>query len=307
MVANIDGQPAAPTAGTVAQLLDQWFENTVADLSPKSAREDRGYIDRYLVRALGPILVARLRTEDIDRFYRELRRRGGRNDKPLAPATVKKAYGILHRALEQAVRWGWIRHNLAADAQVPRIPVTDIKPPRPDDVARLFALADEQDPDLATFILLAAATGARRSELTALRWQDVDATARSISIARGIVAGPEGLVEKDTKTHAARRIALDSSTVRVLERHRSEARARAEACGSTLTADAFVFSREADGSLPWRPDSTSRAFTRLTRKADLGTVRLHDLRHYVATRLLGAGVDVRRSPAGWVTVTPLRR
>jgi integrase len=293
MVADLDDRPGAPAAGTVKQLLDQWFENTVSDLSPKSAREDRGYIDRYLIPGLGPVQVSRLRTEDIDRFYRELRRRGGTKGKPLSPATVKKAHGILHRALEQAVRWSWIRHNPASDAQVPRVPLTEIKPPKPDDVARLFLVAQEKDPDLAAFILVAAATGARRSELTALRWSDVDTKARRVFIARGIVAGPDGLVEKDTKTHAARNIALDSMTSKALAQHRATAEVRAQACGTRLRPDAFVFSREADSSAPWRPDSTSRAFTRLVRKNGGGDIRLHDLRHYVATRLLGAGVDVR--------------
>ncbi len=108
---------------------------------------------------LAPIQVARLRTEDIDRLYRELRKRGGQNGKPLAPATVKRAHVILHRALEQAVRWGWIRTNPAHQAQVPRIPAPDIHPPTPSELVHLFALAEESDPGFATFLLAAAATG----------------------------------------------------------------------------------------------------------------------------------------------------
>ena len=56
---------------------------------------------------------------------------------------------------------------------------------------------------------------------------------------------------------------------------------------------AFVFSNEVDGSECWYPDSVSRAFARLCRKAGIKGVRMHDLRHYVATRLLSEGVDVR--------------
>lgn len=60
-----------------------------------------------------------------------------------------------------------------------------------------------------------------------------------------------------------------------------------------LPPAAHVFSNEPDGSVPWRPDSTTRAFRSLCRRAGLEDVRLHDLRHYVATRLLASGVDVR--------------
>jgi len=75
--------------------------------------------------------------------------------------------------------------------------------------------------------------------------------------------------------------------------HRARAVERARLCEHELDERAFVFSNEADGSKCWYPDSVSRSFARLCRKAGLKGVRLHDLRHYVATRLLSAGVDVR--------------
>jgi integrase len=68
---------------------------------------------------------------------------------------------------------------------------------------------------------------------------------------------------------------------------------RARVAGSVLAADSFVFSHPGDGSSAWHPDSTSRAFRKISRQAGVTGIRLHDLRHYVATRLLASGVDVR--------------
>jgi integrase len=167
------------------------------------------------------------------------------------------------------------------------------RPPAPHELAKLSALATEVDVDLADYILLAAATGARRSELIALRWADLDLDRASVWIARGIVLGFDGVVEKDTKTHAARRVSLDPTTVAAMAAHRARAVDRAQLCGHELDDGAFLFSNEADGSKCWYPDSVSRSFARLCRKAGLKGARLHDLRHYVATRLLSAGVDVR--------------
>jgi len=101
-------------------------------------------------------------------------------------------------------------------------------------------------------------------------------------------------VEKPTKTHKSRRIALDPGTVTALARQRKIAAERAKACDAKQAADAYVFSRDVEGKQPWRPDSgvTSR-FERLRRSVGLDGVRLHDLRHYVATRLLDAGMPVR--------------
>ena len=60
-----------------------------------------------------------------------------------------------------------------------------------------------------------------------------------------------------------------------------------------MRREAFVFTHSADGSVPWRPDSTTRAFRSLCSQAGGQGVRLHDLRHYVATRLLTSGIDAR--------------
>jgi integrase len=100
--------------------------------------------------------------------------------------------------------WGWIRTNPAHKAQVPRIPAPDIRRPAPSELVRLFALAEEADPPIAAFLWVAAATGARRSELLALRWSDIDGTSSRMTIARGLVNGPDGFVVKDTKTHGVR-------------------------------------------------------------------------------------------------------
>ncbi len=293
MVADADGSGFAPASGTVSELLKRWYDNASADFSPSTALETTNFIRRYIEPGLGPFQVARLRTEDIDKLYRELRRRGGKDGKPLAPGTVRRAHVIVHRALEQAVRWGWIRANPAHKAQVPRVPAPDIRPPAPSELVRLFALAEEADPAFAAFLWVAAATGARRSELLALRWTDIDKLSSRMTIARGLVNGPHGFVVKDTKTHGVRRVALDPKTIEILAEHHRRAEKAAGSCAVVMAPDAYVFSNEADSSAPWRPDSTTRAFRLLVERAGVPGVRLHDLRHYVATRLLAAGVDVR--------------
>ena len=57
--------------------------------------------------------------------------------------------------------------------------------------------------------------------------------------------------------------------------------------------DAYVFSHAVDGSKPFRPDNVTGFFTRVRDSLGLHDVRLHDLRHFTATQLIGAGVDVR--------------
>jgi integrase len=283
----------ARSSSTVADLLEAWFQHAQPDLSPKTARETRGYIDRNLSPSLGAVRVDRLRADPIDAYYRKLRTSGGRDGGPLSPGTIRRIHGILRRVLQQGVRWGWLHANPAAAASPPRLPALALTPPSPEQVAALYRLAERVDPELGVFIVLAASTGARRSGLIALRWSDVDLSRAVIRIGRGIVLGLNGLVEKDTKTHSVRAVALDASTVDILEDHRDRIVDRVAQAGFELSPTAFVFAWTIDGSMSWFPDSASRRFHRLCEQAGVRGVRLHDLRHYVATRLLAGGIDVR--------------
>lgn len=293
MVAEADKGALVRTSATVGELLEAWLEQASTDFSPKTVLETRGVLDRYLVPGLGSTPLARLRADHLDVFYRGLRDGSANKGRPLAPATIRRIHGTLRRALTQGVRWGWLSVNVATAASPPRVPVSDITPPATAEVARLFSIASESEPDLAAFVVVAAATGARRSEVLALRWTDVDLERGEVKISRGIVMGPDGLVEKDTKTHQARTVALDATTVRVLEALRERRLTRAARCAVELRPDALLFSHAIDASEPIFPDSVSRSFQRLCKKAGLSGVRLHDLRHYVATRMLTNGVDIR--------------
>ena len=293
MVAEVDQRPTGSLGkGTVAALCREWLAHATPSFSPKTVETSRMYIEDPIIPALGSMPVAKLTPADLDRFYRQLLE-VGRSRGPYAPATIRRVHGIIRRALTQGVRWGWITHNPAIDASPPRVPNKELKPPDPGQVVQLFRLAQESGPDLANFIMLAASSGARRGELLALRWGDIDLDRGSMSIERGIVRVGDSLIEQGTKTHQSRRISLDSGTVISLEVHHQQATERARLAGFTVTSESFVFSHSVDGLTPWHPDSTSRAFRRICQQAGVTGVRLHDLRHYVATRLLTAGVDVR--------------
>jgi integrase len=98
---------------------------------------------------------------------------------------------------------------------------------------------------------------------------------------------------KDTKTHAERVVSLDPATAALLGRHRAYVEERATACGATLVDEAFVLSPAPDGSKPLRPNLATDVFRRIRHDVGLDTARLHDLRHFVATQLIGTGHDIR--------------
>jgi integrase len=198
-------------------------------------------------------------------------------------------------ALGQAVKWDWLDANPALKATPPPLRRPAVRAPEPEEVRLLLDKAVAEDPAFATFLRLAVVTGARRGELCALRWEDVDLRAGSVTIARSMAEGKGGrLVEKDTKTHAERLVSLDPDTVRALEEHFGRWARTAPAGGLVPAGSAFVFSPKVDGSRPLHPNDATAQFGRLRAQLGITGIRLHDLRHLAATRLLVAGLPVRQ-------------
>ncbi len=273
---------------TLGQLLDAWLsECERMDLSPTTLRVYRTQIEHTIRPALGSIKVQRLGAKDLDDLYRAMKEKGS------SPKTVRNHHALLAAALHQAVRWGWVRRNVAEMAKPPRVTQRVVRPPSVDAVRQLVVAAEERDPRLAPLLMMAALTGMRRGELCALRWSDLDLDEGQIEVARSVVLVPGGLGEKTTKTNRTRRVALDEVGLSVLRTHRARVEEWARLADEELRPDAFIFSPYVDGSLPFRPDNVTNFFTRVRDELKLPDVRLHDLRHFTATQLIGAGVDVR--------------
>lgn len=277
-VAN-DGHQLGGNDATVADLLAQWLDLVNDRLSPLTMRNYRAYSRRYLVDGIGRKQVRKVTARDLDKLYQALSRERG-----LSPRTVRQAHAILRGAFAQAVRWGWVRTNPAASASPPKVHKTDVHPPSPEVAVKLIRAAEEMEPAFGLYLRLAAATGARRGELCALRWSDVDLANATLVVARNLIE-PEGggWIEKDTKTHQARRVSLDPVTVGALRASRHP----------DVRDNGFVFSTDATGAEPWLPHHQTHRFEKLCRQQGVKGVRLHDLRHMHATQLLGANIDVR--------------
>jgi site-specific recombinase XerD/DNA-binding transcriptional regulator YhcF (GntR family) len=189
------------------------------------------------------------------------------------------------------VRWRWIATNPIAQAVPPPQPTPNPQPPTTEQATRILNEA-WQDPDWAMLIWLTMVTGFRRGELCAIRWRHLDLAAGVLMLEKSIGQRSGRTWEKDTKTHQHRRIALDPETLSLLGEHRHRCEARAAALEVALTDDAFVFSLAVDGSEHLKPDSVSQRYARLARRLGISTT-IHKLRHYSATELISAGVDVR--------------
>jgi integrase len=289
------GRHKGSRSRTMAELLERWLEwrPTVRPIAPTTVSSYRAAMDRYILPALGKLPVRQVDAATLDAFYAQLRTEGGKDGRPLKASTVHEVHAVLSGALKQAVVWGWISHNPARLASPPSREQADTQPPAVEDAARLLRTAAAEDPELGLFLRLAVVLGARRGELCALRWSEVDLDRGEVLIAGVVVRVPkQALIHKDTKTHAKRRVAVGAGTVELLRACRVAQAKDALAVGTALAADAYVFSHVPDGSAPIDPDGISHRFLRLARRLGV-RCRLHDLRHFMVTQLVAGGVDWR--------------
>lgn len=270
---------------TLGRLIDE-FLTTTEGLAFKTINSYRGIAKNHVIPALGSRRIESLTGRDLDNFYRQM------TDKGLSAATIRYAHALISRALGQAVKWGWLEKNVARLASPPSPRRSVASAPSPEELGQILTATSERSPQLAAVFALCAFTGARRGEALALWWSDYDPLARELTISRSIGYTPrDGIYEGPTKTHGIRKIGIDETLEGVVVSQIEALKTNIE-LGFELAPDLFLFFSEPDGSTPLHPDTPSRVFRKVCDSLHL-PYHLHQLRHFTATQLIAAGVDVR--------------
>lgn len=278
-----NGEAVFRTEMTFGEFLDRWLAFKASDWSPTSVYYERLRVDNHVRPALGSLYLPDLNARRLDGFYRDLA------DDGLSASTIGRIHTVIRSALNQAVKWDLIVSNPALKASPPKVELPDLTIPSPEEVGRLLDAAGSEGEDFVVFLRLAATTGARRGELCALRWEDVEWDQSALWIRRSVAKQSGGLTVKSTKTGRGRLVALDPDTLELLSQWRRTSAKRHMECGEPLE---WVFTA-VPGQGPWYPDSITRRFVRVAESVGLSHLRLKELRHYVATWGLIDGLDAR--------------
>jgi integrase len=270
------------TGLTFANVAEEWFEGGrfERDWSASTRADYRSVLDAHLLPKFGPERIETIGAEEIERWRNLLAQ-----DDTRSRRTVNKIVTQLHTILQHAVDHHALIANPAAKVKRLRETYTAARfdfysteeidklvataaagahrdPGRPavsDTERTLRAAEDRQD---AAIYLTAALSGLRRSELLALRWEDVDFEQSSIRVVEGYSAKRAGKPKSRT-------VPMVDEIARAL----GDLKTRG---AHTANNDLVFVSREGthvDGS------ALRRRYLATLEAAGLRQLRFHDLRH----------------------------
>jgi integrase len=276
-----------PTKETVTAFLDRWCTDWAShNVSRKTAERYQQLITHQVKPHLGAMSVQKVKPVHLNALYSKLLQSGSIDGGPLAALTVGHVHRLLRRVFGHAVQWGVIVNNPAASVSPPRVSQTEIETIREDEIKLVLDRLRSRNPVLYTIAAVALATGARRGELLASRWKDVDLDGGKLRIERSLEQTRAGLAFKSPKTkHGRRIITIPPATVTDLRAHWKAMQEQRLALGLGRSAQGDLVFTTLDG-LPLKPNSLSSQWLRAS------GIHLHALRHTHASSLIAAGVDV---------------
>ena len=277
------GEQVDPSRVTVGEFIDRWHRDWCKpNVSPKTAERYEELMRIHVVPHIGETRLQKLRAVQLVELYGKL---AGK----LAPRTIGHVHRTLHQALSKAVDWDLLSVNVGSRVKPPRVEDDEVEILTVEQLQAVLAAV--RTVWINPIAKLALASGLRRGELLALRWQDLDLNAGRITVARSLEQTKAGLRFKEPKTKRGRRtITLPATALSDLKAHWSlqqELRLRLGIGKSPPTSLVFCDIN----SDPLIPQTVSQTWMKITASAKVEAT-FHSLRHTHVSHLIAAGVDI---------------
>ena len=246
------------TAPTVAMLADEYLRRCDPYWKPSGRKTIRIYLKARILPTFGKMPVERVGPEDVAAWFDAVSK-----DRPGA---ANRAFEILRSLMFWAEEYGFRELGTNPCLGIRKNPRRDIaRFLDTDELARLGRALDAREdkwPEAVAAIRLLALTGCRRGEVLNLRWRDI---------------GDNAIALPDSKT-GPRSVPLGGA-----------ARAVIKALPEPRDPDAYLFPSLAGGRHAHRVVACWQA---VCGDANLGKVRLHDLRHTAASHAVMSGENL---------------
>jgi integrase len=261
-LADLEAERAAPT---MAELADRFEAEHLPRKRQSTAADYRRTLTNHIRPALGRMKVAAVTFADVDRLHRKITKSG-------SPYAANRCVAMLSKMFSLAQRWG-MRDTNPCKGIEKNIEYGRRRYLSAAELARLTAaLAEHGDKQSANIVRLLLLTGARRGEVLAARWADID-------LGEGVWSKPAS----STKQKEAHEAPLSAPARQLLSE------IRAEQGGKRHALPEYVFPSHGESG---HIVELKRAWRQLCKAAKIEGLRLHDLRHSFASQLASGGASL---------------
>lgn len=279
---------------TVAEYFVDWLKAIKIEVKPNTYRNYCGNMNNHIIpyfREKG-IKLQDLKPYDIEEYYKHKERTNSRCDAEgkISNSTIKHHHQNISKALSDALRKDLIRFN----------PAMSVKPPKCEKYNANYLNTEEteklidyfKDSVISVPVTLCAFYGLRRSEALGIKWQNVDFEKREFTICETLQQHVGGNYTDTPKTQKSyRTLPLTESMCVFLSEHKKhQEECKRELGERYINEDNYVCTHQNGRIIT--PNYLSKKFHAGIVKGGFPAIRLHDLRHSVATNAIGRGVPI---------------
>lgn len=282
-------EEAPQSEGTFGDYILEWFENHSSQLKESTRCDYQIIIHKYILPALGEVILNTLHRSVFDSFYTNLRK------VPVGDTQIRYIHRIIHKALQDAVSDRILQYNPCDGAKAPKKQrLHRINCPLNEEESIQLVTKAMETP-LGPLIYLAIKTGMRQGELFALKWEDVHWETQQIHIQRNLQRIlRDGKQVRDFSTPKTvtsnRAIAVGEKTLEVLRAQKKDVELKKMLAKSRWQENDLVF--PSSTGTPMNQSNMLKQYGAIQKAANLKHIRFHDLRHIAASIMLNHGIPL---------------
>ena len=264
---------------TLREYINFWQETYDKHQSRPTTYAAHNYVFKnHILPGLGDTQISELTSEMVGEFLEERKRFGNhrRSGFGLGEETMRHIHRLLQQCLDQAIRDGLITDNPARAFRYPRPKKVSANVLTPTEVEDYLDAA--QRLGYLPMFLLALTAGLRQGELIALKWSDLNAKERTLTISESRAVERRELVEYKGGN---RTVSLTEEVVELLRKEHAR-----------HPSSPLMFMHPAT-QRPYSPQMVRRIHNEIIKEAGLDHIRFADLRHTCAVLALQNGMDAR--------------
>lgn len=245
---------------------------------------------KYIIPYLGDFKLSKITSYMLDNMYQKLKR--GVKGKELSNNSMYDYYKIINVMFNQAVKWEFIDKNPNTKAQKPKKETKEQKFYDLEQVNKLINCLENESIRDRTLVILALDSGARRGEISALRWSDLDFNTGTLKIERSLKVVKGIVDEKKPKTSSSiRTIQLSNTSIKYLKDYKEWQDNYIISMGKKWQGQDRIFT-SINGS-HMHPSTCYKIFTKIIKKYGLEHISFHNLRHTSASLYVHKGVSLK--------------